>query len=315
LPWINSSICEFITKNADEQKNESSADFLAKPTLYWAVLEDRDFVAGKKLKLKPIGKTQVYVGESNNGIQGRWIKDSNNHCEMMKKCLDNVCAMTTYDPLRLEGIQLVDARLALAKVREEKTALFVIKTFGDEFEKAEIALQKAKASLESLKTNSFDDLIIKEAKKSLAQASESCHKYFIKTETSLNQAHESSHKVNDAAKESLRKARESCCKFLDEAKKPLAKNPRPIPVNKVKTSLCEVKKAEEAFREPTATLQELNKEEKERQDKLNKAAAIKELEEAEKCHRDGKRVGGTKIIQGDGIEWLPKDMKYGMNGR
>jgi hypothetical protein len=70
---------------------------------------------------------------------------------MMKKCLDNVCAMTTYDPLRLEGIQLVDARLALANVREEKTALFVIKTFGDGVEKSQIAQQKIEKRLDKVK--------------------------------------------------------------------------------------------------------------------------------------------------------------------
>ena len=127
---------------------------LEKPTLYWAVIKDSDFPGDedemKDLKLKPIGSTQVYVGKANNGIKGRWLDDDSNHCEMMKKCLDNVWAMTTYDPMRLEGIQLVDARLALAKVRGEKTALFAIKTFGDDFEKAEIAVQKAR--------NHFDEL-------------------------------------------------------------------------------------------------------------------------------------------------------------
>lgn len=65
------------------------------------------------------------------------MKDKDNHCAMMKKCLDNVCNMTTYDPSALEGAQLVYVRLALAKIRSSmkkpiKTALFVIKTFGDE---------------------------------------------------------------------------------------------------------------------------------------------------------------------------------------
>ncbi|CAB3979764.1 Hypothetical predicted protein [Paramuricea clavata] len=144
--WINTSILKFIAENADEQVGNRK-DILAKPTLYWVVVNDRDFEPGNKLKLKSIGQTQVYVGKANNGIQGRWITDGKSHCEMIKKCLDNVCAMTTYDPLRLEGIQLVDARLALAKVRGERTALFVIKTFGDAVEKAEIALQKAQVRL------------------------------------------------------------------------------------------------------------------------------------------------------------------------
>ncbi len=133
LSWIDSSILTFITENADEQNNddESVKKSLQKPTLYWAVLDDSDFKPGGKLKLKEIGRTQVYVGRATYGIQGRWTKDSKSHCKMMKKCLDNVCAMTRYDPLKLEGISLVDARLTLAKVRGEKTALFVIKTFDD----------------------------------------------------------------------------------------------------------------------------------------------------------------------------------------
>ena len=143
LLWIDPFIRKFITENADEQKIEHLEDSLAKSTLYWAVLEDGDFMSGDELKLKSIGQTQVYVGKANNGIRGRWIKATDNHCAMMKKCLDNVCAMTTYDPSTLEGIQLVDARLALAKVRKEKTALFVIKTFGDDVEKAEIVQEKA----------------------------------------------------------------------------------------------------------------------------------------------------------------------------
>ena len=153
--WINSSILTFITENADEQSREveSLKTSLKKHTLYWAVLDDSDFMPGEKLKLKEIGRTQVYVGRANNGIQGRWLEDSKNHCKMMKTCLDNVCAMTTYDPLRLEGISLVDARLTLAKVRREETALFVIKTFGDNVEKAEIAQEKAEVSLRKAKAS------------------------------------------------------------------------------------------------------------------------------------------------------------------
>ena len=151
LSWINSSIRTFITENADEQNVNSLRKSLEKPTLYWAVLKDSDFKSDGRMKLKEIGRTQVYVGKANNGIQGRWLKDSDNHCEMMKKCLDNVCAMTRYDPLRLERISLVDARLTLAKVRGEETALFVIKTFGDDVEKAEIAQEKAEASLREAK--------------------------------------------------------------------------------------------------------------------------------------------------------------------
>ena len=139
--WINKSIKSFIDGNADEQAVDNLEQCLSKPTLYWAVLEDRDFGSGEKLKLEEIGKTQVYVGKANNGIRGRWTTDSDNHCDVMKKCLDNVLSMETYDPLRLEGISLVDSRLALAKVRGERTALFVIKTFGDDVEKAKLQLQ------------------------------------------------------------------------------------------------------------------------------------------------------------------------------
>ena len=156
--WIDKDILKFIEKYADKQAlddvslENGKTHPLEKPTLYWAVIKDKDFprVEMNNLKLKPIGSTQVYVGKANNGIKGRWLDDDSNHCEMMKECLDNVYAMTTYDPMRLEGIQLVDARLALAKVRGEKTALFAIKTFGDDFEKAEIAVQKAR--------NHFDEL-------------------------------------------------------------------------------------------------------------------------------------------------------------
>ena len=143
--WIDEPIFEFIKENADIQKSddESLKQSLEKPTVYWLLIQDCEFIEGGNLKLKPIGETQVYVGKANNGILGRWLKDSDNHCTMIKRCLDNVWAMKTYDPLRLEGIQLVDARPALAKVRGEKTALFVMKTFGDDLEKAEIAVEKA----------------------------------------------------------------------------------------------------------------------------------------------------------------------------
>ena len=134
LKWIHSDIRNFIKKNADEQEGESLAQSLTTPTIYWAVLENSDFRDYENLKLNELSKTQVYVGQAINGIHGRWTQGGDsNHCSKMKKCLNNVCAMTTsstYDPLRLQGIPLVDARLALAKVRNENTALFVMKTFG-----------------------------------------------------------------------------------------------------------------------------------------------------------------------------------------
>ena len=169
--WIDKDIRKFIKEHADTQTLDDESlkngktNPLEKPTLYWAVIKDRDFPSDEdkmdRLELKPIGQTQVYVGKANNGIKGRWLEDSDNHCQMIKKCLDNVGAMTTYDPMRLEGIQLVDARLALAKVREEEMALFVIKTFGDDLEKAENDVQEAKASLHKAEES------LREAKTSL----------------------------------------------------------------------------------------------------------------------------------------------------
>jgi hypothetical protein len=312
--WMNASIKTIIEENADEQTDDESKlkESLMKRTLYWAVVDDTDFKRGDKLKLEPIGRTQVYVGKAMRGIKGRWIADGRSHCEMMKKCLDNVCAMTTYDPLRLEGIQLVDARLALAKVTEEKTALFVIKTFGDDVEKVEIALQKiqkAEASLESLPEA---NATIEEAKKSLSEASESCRQYFIKT--SLLQAYESCHEVIDAAKKSLLEDCKSCCEFLTNAQNNLYEAEKCLRIfifySKVQESLRHVKTAKHFA---TTTLQQLNEEVKKRMHEWYEETAKKELEEAEKRHRHGKRVDNTEIIHDDDIKWLPKDMKYGMN--
>ena len=154
--WVNEHIRTAIEENADIESGieDNLEKALKEPTLYWAVLDDKDFEAGEKLKLHEIGQTQVYVGKANNGIYGRWTHDSDNHCEMMKKCLDNVYAMMTYDPSRLEGIQLVDARLVLAKVRGERSALFLIKTFGDDVKKAEMIEQEAEEALEASQAGS-----------------------------------------------------------------------------------------------------------------------------------------------------------------
>ena len=105
MSWINPRIRQFITENADVQRGDTESlknTLKNKPTLYWAVLQDNDVfnVERSALKLESISETQVYVGKANNGIRGRWTKDKDNHCQMMKKCLDNVFAMTTYDPLR-----------------------------------------------------------------------------------------------------------------------------------------------------------------------------------------------------------------------
>ena len=161
--WIHKSIKSFIERNADEQGDDfnSLEESLKKPTLYWAVLEDEDFSSGENLELDKISATQIYVGETDNGIRKRWT----DHCSKMKNCLDNVCAMTTYDPSKLKGIQLVHARLALAKVRGERTALFVMKTFGDDMETARLELEKkhlnGEIELELTELDNYSDATMK----------------------------------------------------------------------------------------------------------------------------------------------------------
>jgi hypothetical protein len=54
LSWIDPSIRKFITENEQKADHKSLVDSLAKPTLYWAVLKDKDFVTDK---LKSIGRT------------------------------------------------------------------------------------------------------------------------------------------------------------------------------------------------------------------------------------------------------------------
>jgi hypothetical protein len=245
--------------------------------------------------------------------------------------------MTTYDPLRLEGIKLIDARLALAKVREQNTALFVIKTFGDDFEKVEIALQEAKVCLckliESLKATHFSDLSITNshelAKKYLCHAQESCHKSCIIVEKCLGQAHKSCRESFIDAENSLGEAHKSLIGAKNDQSQTQESNrssgrrkaktslrPQALELSKeAEKSLCQVKKAEKSFHAATETLQKLidqKQDLKKRMNKLNKATAKKELEKAEKCHRHGKRVDGTEIIH---KEWLPKDMRYGMNNK
>ena len=130
--WIKEPIRNFISETAVEIGDSVLENVLKKHTLYWAVVQDTDFQSGNLLKIKDIGETQVYVGKANNGVEGRWLKDNNSHCRMMKKCLDNVQIMATYQPKQLKDIQLVDARLLLAKLRSEKCALFVMKTYCED---------------------------------------------------------------------------------------------------------------------------------------------------------------------------------------
>lgn len=148
--WIDHNIRDHIFQNAHVLQDPNNFEELtpvlgkpAQPTLYWAVLQDTDFQSGGHLRLNEIGKTQVYVGKAEKGIKDRWLADSRSHCKKMKKCLDIIQEMDTYAPNCLKDIQLVDARLLLAKLRREsesleskreKCALFVMKIYGGDAE-------------------------------------------------------------------------------------------------------------------------------------------------------------------------------------
>ena len=296
LSWIDKSIKTFIDENADEQAEDNLAmkQCLSKPTLYWAVLKDGDFISGENLKLESISQTQVYVGKASNEIRGRWTEEKGNHCKMMKKCLDNVCAMTTYDPLRLEGIQLVDVRLALAKVRGEETALFVIKTFGDEVEKAKL---KLRASLnyirEFLKKISGQS---RETQYSNTNLEKICGYEF---ELLSDKVHTSSDKAEedlDSVENYLDKAKE----YLDQVLLP--RFPDQTTIKELPKELAEAKTRVDDLRSVSNT---------------SKPTAVELLEKVEGRHRIGQKDIGTddNIIPYDELEstWSPKDMRYGMN--
>ena len=297
LKWIHGDIRKFIKENADQQKDdcencESLKKSLKKPTLYWAVLQDNDLLHPENLELNEFSKTQVYVGKAINGIRGRWTRDSDNHCSMMKKCLDNVCAMTTYDPLRLEGIQLVDARLALAKVRNENTALFVIKTFGDEFEKAKMRLL---ACLEVIR-ETLSELLPEPSSELLEYEREIFPDvvtiFSDDAETLSNEAEE----MLSIIEEYLKMVDELC---LDET-------------SSEEEDLEE--KLEEKLDEAITCVEDLRNADS-KKDRSKKAKDS--LEEAEKQHRIGKRIMNKRlnIIPPTALKprWEPKDMKYGMN--
>ena len=306
LEWIHPSIKSFIVENADEQGDDSESlqQSLDKTTLYWAVLDDRDFITDEKLKLDEIRQTQVYVGKAKNGIRGRWTTDGNNHCEMMKKCLDNVCAMTTtYDPLRLEGISLVDARLALAKVRGEHTALFVMKTFTYDAEKAKLHFQ---ASLAKARKYLNSDLLGKQLTYETSSAEFQEYLDVVsnltkadmalrKSEPCLNEHEAEAHLVE--AEANLKKGQE----YFDAARKYLKDLQAP--------------KAGELEK----MVEKLQKELDDDTDDFCKA--LKEiqnqLEIAEEKHKEGYRYpqSDLDIIPRGPSErrWQPKDSRYGMN--
>ena len=278
LEWIQTSMKSLINENSDELGDDSGSlqKYLERPTLYWAVLEDRDFITGEKLKLKDIGKTQGYIGKANNGIRGRWIAEINSHCSMMKECLDNVCAMTTYDPSRLKRIHLADARLALAKVRGEGTALFVMKTFSDEVEKAEPGLRaslfEALDLLKSLPSN--------EDQPDLAPLNEA-HKVLKKAESIFKRVVVSKARVTDVQKDfkkvepGLKRLKEECLDCIAPS------------VLKFQQDLNEWQKALE-------------------KDK-------KQLEQAEKKHLEGLSYA-SQTFHGK-KKWVAKDPRYGMNNK
>ena len=282
--WIHKSIKSFIEKNADEQKDDSKSlqESLTKPTLYWAVLGDEDFSSDEKLKLNEIGATQIYVGRANNGIRGRWTKDGRNHCHMMKKCLDNVCLMTNYDAsiMRNDKIQLVDARLALAKVREERTALFVMKTFGDEVEKdklkIEASLREAQNRLKCLVIDSHES-DSDETEQNLEEANaalELAQAYLEEDELDLDEVKEY---LNEAE---TNLENELVSKYVDEEA---------------------VKKLKEELKNTNDHISNFNE-----VSNRSKSEARKSLKIEETRHRNGENL---EIING----WKPKDMRYGMN--
>ena len=162
--WMNDSIRSYILDQAEIIPDADSETFLDRHTLYWAVIHDPDFQAGDELELNNIGQTQVYVGKADKGINGRWLEG---HCNYMMKCLEDIRRMKevvgTYDPLKLKDVQLIDARLVLAKLRtNEDSALFAMKTFGHDIAEAENALNLAQED--------YDREEIPRNKKSLGRA-------------------------------------------------------------------------------------------------------------------------------------------------
>ena len=121
--WINEPIQSYILSEAETIPEAELGDerrlieWLTKPTLYWAVVEDSNFQAGENLKLNQIGRTQVYVGQANKGIKNRWLTSSSSHCHKMKKCLSVFRDVKTYNAELVSDVQLVDAVLLLEKLK------------------------------------------------------------------------------------------------------------------------------------------------------------------------------------------------------
>ena len=310
--WIHKSIKSYIEKNADEQRDDfdSLKNSLTKPTLYWAVLEDDDFSSGEKLKLKSISATQVYVGESNHGILGRWTKDRKNHCEMMKKCLDNVCDMTNYNAsiMRDDEIQLLHARLALAKVRGERTALFVIKTFGDDVEKVGLKIKCSLHELVQALSSDEDQTKLLPLKEVL----EKLISFLDETKVPLDKAAPSPDENEAYMRNAKNYLNEIKNKYLIIAEEYLNNLPNDLnenlleTVNKVKT---ELNKAKDCINHLQKNLT------------LSRLQAGKLLENEEKNHLNGKielvltGCDNNHSEVSSKIKFEPTDMSYGMNGR
>ena len=219
----------------------------------------------------------MYVGKAENGIRARWLDERGSHCEAMKKCVDNARAMTTYDPLRLKGIELVEARLTLAKVRRDRCALFLVKTFGDDVEKATIAHEKAIAACAEANAE------WKKAKKGCSETSEK-HKKATQLPQCRDRIRElrRANKAAEGAREALANASES------------VKNAQQV--------VLEAESALETSRDPTdAVVKEILR---------NAEARHKDGK------RIGKTNAGIVPFDDDGnrLPWKPKNMAFGMNG-
>ena len=119
LEWMQGPIFKAVKQNLDKNNGELSQS-LTKPSVYWAVINDNDFLAGPPLDLNKVGKSQVYIGETKNGIRKRWFTDGKNHGNCIMDSLNDKPSPT--------NAQLVHARLALAYFREENRALFLMNT-------------------------------------------------------------------------------------------------------------------------------------------------------------------------------------------
>jgi hypothetical protein len=198
FPWMNDSIRSYILDQAEIIPDADSEACLDRHTLYWAVIQDPDFQAGDQLKVNNIGQTQVYVGKADKGINGRWLAG---HCKNMMECLESIRRMKevgTYEPLLLKDVQLVEARLVLAKLRaNENSALFVMKIFRRGIAKAENALNLAQGKYDIDKT-SRNKQSLGGKKKALENVKKKAEKDLIEAESRNIQGKESNYIIKDA---------------------------------------------------------------------------------------------------------------------